>query len=266
MQMNDAHIYCSEEQFEDEFMGVVALYQEYFRIFGIEKYVMQFSTHHKNGLGKKYVDDEPLWQKTEEMVRRTMKNGGIPFVEVHDEAAFYGPKIDVQIWSAIGREFTLATNQVDFAQPARCNLSFINRQGDAEIPICLHRAPLSTHERMIGFLIEHYAGKFPVWLAPEHARVIPIGDSHNEYAERIVQELKSANLRVSADLSNERMNAKIRQAQLMQVPYMLVVGDREMENNSVSMRKRDGTRENGVPTEQFATSVRDRIASRSAEL
>jgi threonyl-tRNA synthetase len=266
MQMNDAHIYCSEEQFEDEFMGVVALYQEYFRIFGIEKYVMQFSTHHKNGLGKKYVDDEPLWQKTEEMVRRTMKNGGIPFVEVHDEAAFYGPKIDVQIWSAIGREFTLATNQVDFAQPARCNLSFINRNGDPETPICLHRAPLSTHERMIGFLIEHYAGKFPVWLAPEHARVIPINDSHNKYAEQIVLELKSANLRSSADLSNERMNAKIRQAQLMQVPYMLVVGDREIENNSVSIRRRDGTRQNGVPTEQFAALVRDRIASRSAEL
>ena len=266
MQMNDAHIYCSEEQFEDEFMGVVALYQEYFRIFDIEKYVMRFSTHHKSGLGKKYVDDESLWSKTEEMVRRAMKNGGIPFVEVNDEAAFYGPKIDVQIWSAIGREFTLATNQVDFAQPARCNLSFINRKGDSETPICLHRAPLSTHERMIGFLIEHYAGKFPVWLAPEHARVIPINDSHAEYAERIVQELKSANLRASADVSSERMNAKIRQAQLMQVPYMLVVGDREMENSNVSIRKRDGARQNGVPIGEFAALVRDRIVTRSAEL
>ena len=266
MQMNDAHIYCSEEQFEDEFMGVVALYQEYFRIFDIEKYVMRFSTHHESGLGKKYVDDESLWSKTEEMVRRAMKNGGIPFVEVNDEAAFYGPKIDVQIWSAIGREFTLATNQVDFAQPARCNLSFINRKGDSETPICLHRAPLSTHERMIGFLIEHYAGKFPVWLAPEHARVIPINDSHAEYADRIVQELKSANLRASADVSSERMNAKIRQAQLMQVPYMLVVGDREMENSNVSIRKRDGARQNGVPIGEFAALTRDRIATRSAEL
>ncbi len=266
MQMNDAHIYCSEEQFEDEFMEVVALYQEYFRIFDIEKYVMRFSTHHESGLGKKYVDDEPLWNKTEDMVRRAMKNGGIPFVEVHDEAAFYGPKIDVQIWSAIGREFTLATNQVDFAVPARCNLSFINRKGDTETPICLHRAPLSTHERMIGFLIEHYAGKFPVWLAPEHARVIPINDSHNQYAERIVRELKSANLRASADSSSERMNAKIRQAQLMQIPYMLVVGDREMEGSTVSIRKREGSRENGVPLDQLIALVQERIASRSAQL
>ena len=266
MQMNDAHIYCSEEQFEGEFMGVVDLYQDYFRIFDIDKYVMRLSTHHRSGLGKKYVDDEPLWLKTEEMVRRAMKNGGIPYVEVNDEAAFYGPKIDVQIWSAIGREFTLATNQVDFAQPARCNLSFVNSKGEPETPICLHRAPLSTHERMIGFLIEHYAGKFPVWLAPEQARVISINDNHNEYAEQVVHELKSANLRASADSSSERMNAKIRQAQLMQVPYMLVVGDREMEGNTVSIRKRDGARQNDVPIEQFITSVKDGITSRSAEL
>ena len=142
MQMNDAHIYCSEEQFEEEFMGVVDLYLEYFRIFGVEKYVMRLSTHHKTGLGKKYIDNEPMWLKTEEMVRNAMKNGNVPFVEVPDEAAFYGPKIDVQIWSAIGREFSLATNQVDFAVPARCDLSFINRAGESEIPICLHRAPL----------------------------------------------------------------------------------------------------------------------------
>ena len=210
MQMNDAHIYCSEEQYEQEFMGVIELYLEYFRIFGIDKYVMRLSTHHKSGLGKKYVDNEPMWLKTEEMVRNTMKNGGVPFVEEHDEAAFYGPKIDVQIWSAIGREFTLATNQVDFAQPARCNLSFINREGNSETPLCLHRAPLSTHERMIGFLLEHYAGKFPVWLSPEQARVIPISDSHNDYAQQLVQQLTAGGIRATAALSSDRMNAKIR--------------------------------------------------------
>ena len=142
MQMNDAHIYCSEEQFEEEFMGVVDLYLEYFRIFGVEKYVMRLSTHHRTGLGKKYIDNEPMWLKTEEMVRNAMRNGDVPFVEVPDEAAFYGPKIDVQIWSAIGREFSLATNQVDFAVPARCDLSFVNSAGESEVPICLHRAPL----------------------------------------------------------------------------------------------------------------------------
>jgi threonyl-tRNA synthetase len=166
MQMNDAHIYCAEEQFEQEFMAVINLYLEYFRLFGIEKYVMRLSTHHKNGLGKKYVNEEHLWLKTEEMVRRAMQHGGVPYVEVPDEAAFYGPKIDVQIWSAIGKEFTLATNQVDFAQPARFNLTFVNRDGKDETPICIHRAPLSTHERMIGFLIEQYAGNFPPWLSP----------------------------------------------------------------------------------------------------
>jgi threonyl-tRNA synthetase len=207
-----------------------------------------------------------MWLKTEEMVRNTMKNGGVPFVEEHDEAAFYGPKIDVQIWSAIGREFTLATNQVDFAQPARCNLSFINREGNSETPLCLHRAPLSTHERMIGFLLEHYAGKFPVWLSPEQARVIPISDSHNDYAQQLVQQLTAGGIRATAALSSDRMNAKIRQAQLMKVPYMLVVGDREVSDGTVSLRKRDGNRQNGMPLAEFIATVQERIASRSDEL
>ncbi len=266
MQMNDAHIYCSEDQFEEEFMGVVDLYLEYFRIFGVEKYVMRLSTHHKAGLGKKYIDNEPMWLKTEEMVRNAMRNGDVPFVEVPDEAAFYGPKIDVQIWSAIGREFSLATNQVDFAVPARCDLSFVNSAGESEIPICLHRAPLGTHERMIGFLLEHYAGKFPVWLSPEHARVIPINDSHNDYAQKIAERLREARIRAQADLGPDRMNAKIRQAQLMQVPYMLVVGDREIENSTVSVRKRDGARQNGLPVEEFVAAVQERIATRSNQL
>ncbi|MCE2394593.1 threonine--tRNA ligase [Candidatus Poribacteria bacterium] len=266
MQMNDAHIYCSEEQFEEEFMGVVDLYLEYFRIFGVEKYVMRLSTHHKTGLGKKYIDNEPMWLKTEEMVRNAMRNGNVPFVEVPDEAAFYGPKIDVQIWSAIGREFSLATNQVDFAVPARCDLSFVNSAGESEIPICLHRAPLGTHERMIGFLLEHYAGKFPVWLSPEHARVIPINDSHNDYAQKIAERLREAKIRAQADLGPDRMNAKIRQAQLMQVPYMLVVGDREVEGSTVSVRKRDGARQNGLPVEEFVAAVQERIATRSNQL
>ena len=263
MQMNDAHIYCSEEQFEDEFLRVVDLYLEYFRLFGIEKYVMRFSTHHKSGLGRKYVDNERMWLKTEEMVRHAMQNGDVPFVEVPDEAAFYGPKIDVQIWSAIGREFTLATNQVDFAQPERFGLRFVNKAGNPDVPICLHRAPLGTHERFIGFLIEHYAGKFPVWLSPEHVRVIPINDNHNDYAQKLDEQLKDAGLRSKADLSSERMNAKIRQAQLMKVPYMLVVGDREVSDGTVSLRKRDGSRQNGMPFQEFIAVVQGQIAARS---
>ncbi len=266
MQMNDAHIYCSEEQFEEEFLGVVALYRQYFDLFGVDRFVMRLSTHHKRGLGKKYVDNERLWLKTEDMVRRAMQNGGVPYVEAADEAAFYGPKIDVQIWSAIGREFTLATNQVDFAVPERFNLVFTNREGEDETPLCIHRAPLSTHERMIGFLLEHYAGNFPVWLSPEQVRVIPITDAHNEYASRLARGLKEQGVRAAADLGSDRMNAKIRNAQLFKVPYMLVVGDREMETETVSLRKRDGTRQNDMPVHAFSALVTERIARRSSEL
>jgi len=266
MQMNDAHIYVPEELFEQEFMGVIDLYHKYFEIFGIDKYLMRFSTHHKKGLGKKYVDNERLWLKTEEMVRRAMDNGGVPYKEQADEAAFYGPKIDVQIWSVIGREFSLATNQVDFAVPERFNLTFINREGQEETPLCIHRAPLSTHERMIGFLIEHFAGAFPVWLSPEQVRIIPITDLHNEYAQGLANQMKEAGLRAEADLGADRMNAKIRQAQLFKVPYMAVVGDREMAEGQISLRKRDGSRADSLPVGEFIAMVKQKIATRSREL
>jgi len=266
MQMNDAHIYCSEDQFEQEFMGVIDLYHKYFELFGIEKYVMRLSLHAKSGLGKKYVDNERLWLKTEDMVRRAMDNGGVPYVERADEAAFYGPKIDVQIWSAIGREFSLATNQVDFAVPERFDLKFTNSEGGEDVPLCIHRAPLSTHERLVGFLLEHYAGNFPVWLSPEQVRVISITDNQNEYAEKIAKQLRENGVRASADLSAQRMNAKIRQAQLMKVPYMIVVGDNEMKAEQVSLRVRDGSQQNNILLSDFIMRAKDRIARRSPEL
>lgn len=266
MQMNDAHIYVMEEQFEKEFLGVVDLYRKHFELLGIEKFVMRFSKHSKAGLGKKYVDNERLWEKTEDMVRRAMVNGNVPFVEVEDEAAFYGPKIDVQIWSAIGREFTLATNQVDFAQPARFDLKFTNKDGNDEMPLCIHRAPLGTHERMIGFLLEHYAGNFPVWLSPEQVRVISITDAQNEYAEKIAKGLRENGIRAEADLSSQRMNAKIRQAQLMKVPYMIVVGDNEMQAEQISLRVRDGSQENNISLSDFIFRAKDRIDRRAKEL
>ncbi len=266
MQMNDAHMYVTEDQFEPEFLGVIDLYLKYFELFGIEKYVMRFSKHSKVGLGKKYIDNERLWLKTEEMIRRAMMNGNVPFVEVEDEAAFYGPKIDVQIWSVIGKEFSLATNQVDFAQPARFDLKFTNKEGNEEVPLCIHRAPLSTHERMVGFLIEHYAGNFPVWLSPEQVRVIPITDGQNEYAHGIVAQLRENGIRAHADISAQRMNAKIRQAQLMKVPYMLVVGENEMKAEQVSLRVRDGSQQNNIPLSDFIARAKDRIARRAPEL
>jgi len=266
MQMNDAHIYCSEEQFESEFMAVIDLYKKYFELFGIDRYIMRLSLHAKEGLGKKYVDKPELWIKTEEMVRKAMINGNVPFMEVENEAAFYGPKIDVQIWSAIGREFTLATNQVDFAVPERFDLKFVNRDGVEEIPLCIHRAPLSTHERMIGFLIEHYAGNFPVWLAPEQVRVIPITDGQFDYAIEIERALKKQGVRVSADLSSERMNAKIRAAQLMKTPYMIVIGENEKNNRLVSIRVRDGSQRNNISLAEFSGDIIEKIKVRSSKL
>lgn len=265
-QQNDAHIYCSEEQFEEEFMAVIGLYLEYFRLFGIEKYVMRLSKHSKEGLGVKYVDDERLWLKTEGMVRQAMIKGGVPFVEAEDEAAFYGPKIDVQVWSAIGREFSVATNQVDFVQPQRCGLAFTNRDGQEEIPLCIHRAPLGSHERMIGFLIEHYGGDFPVWLSPEQVRIVPITDDHNDYAQQLEERLKDRKVRVQADLGSARMGAKIRGAQLMKVPYVLVVGNREVTEKTVSLRARDGRRQDNMPVAEFEALIRERIDGRLADL
>lgn len=265
-EQNDAHIYCPEAQFEEEFMAVMDLYQHYFELFGFDRYVMRLSKHDKKGLGKKYVDNERLWLKMEDKVRQILIDGNIPFVEAEDEAAFYGPKIDVQIWSAVGREFSLATNQVDFAQPPRFNLTFVNQEGQEETPLCIHRAPLGSHERFIGFLIEHYAGNFPVWLAPEQVCIIPITDAHHAYAVNLTGQMRAKGIRVRADLDSQRMNAKIRQAQLMKVPYMLIIGDREISQETVSLRKRDGLRQDDLPVDAFVAQVQERIANRSAEL
>ena len=265
MQMNDAHIYCSEEQFEEEFLGVIELYLEYFRIFDIDRYQMRLSTHDKKGLGKKYVDNEALWIKTEEMVRQAMRNGGVPFVEVPGEAAFYGPKVDVQVWSATGKEFTLATNQVDFAVPERFNLTFINRHGEPETPLCIHRAPLSTHERMIGFLIEHYAGSFPVWLSPVQAVLIPITDRHIPYAQEVADKLMEADIRAEVDDSGERMGKKIRKAQKRKVPYMLIVGDQEVESGQVALRTRSEGDRGPMAVSEFITYARRIIESKAYE-
>jgi threonyl-tRNA synthetase len=265
-QQNDAHIYCSEEQFEQEFMAVIDLYRYYFKLFGIEKYVMRFSQHSPKKLGIKYIDNPRLWQKTERMVREAMINGDVPFVEEADEAAFYGPKIDVQIWSAIGREFSLATNQVDFAQPLRLGLTYTDANGQEQTPLCIHRAPLGSHERFIGFLIEHYAGNFPVWLAPEQVRLIPITDSHNQYAANLASVLQDAEIRAQVDVSSSRMQAKIRQAQAMKVPYMLIVGDEEVRNGTVSVRQRDGSQENDLPLVAFMADLKEKILMRTAIL
>ncbi len=266
MQMNDAHIYCTEEQFEKTFMDVISMYLYYFKVFGIDKYVMRFSKHAKEGLGKKYIDNEALWVKTEDMVRKTLQNGKVNFVEVDNEAAFYGPKIDVQIYSAIGKEFTLATNQVDFAVPARFDLHYMDKEGKAVTPLCIHRAPLSTHERMIGFLLEHFAGNFPVWLSPVQAKIIPITDTQHEYAHKVMAQLKEEGIRVEIDDRSEKMQAKIRDAQMQKIPYMLVIGGREVEGNAVAVRQRDEQDLGAMPVTEFIAKIKEQINTKSLNL
>ncbi|MDB6109668.1 MAG: thrS, partial [Pedosphaera sp.] len=238
LNMNDAHIYCTEDQFADEFRAVNDMYLKYFKIFGLEKYQMRFSTHSKEGLGKKYVNEPELWIKTENMVRDVLKSSGINYVEVPNEAAFYGPKIDVQVWSVIGREFTIATNQVDFAVPAKFGLTYRDRDNTEKTPLCIHRAPLGTHERFIGFLIEHYAGNFPLWLAPEQVRVLTVGDDEAlvAYAKQIVAELRANMVRAESDYGTDKINGKIQQAEQAKVHTMLVIGGREKDAGAVAVR------------------------------
>jgi threonyl-tRNA synthetase len=238
LNMNDAHIYCTEEQFAEEFRAVNEMYLQYFKVFGLEKYQMRFSTHDPEKLGQKFVDEPELWKKTEDMVRRVLVESGINFIEVPNEAAFYGPKIDVQVWSAIGREFTIATNQVDFAVPAKFGLHYRDRDNTEKTPLCIHRAPLGTHERFIGFLIEHYAGNFPLWLAPEQVRVITLNDDQAllDYANPILSKLRAGMVRAEADFGSEPVKAKIAAAEKARVHTMLVIGHRDVENGQVSVR------------------------------
>jgi threonyl-tRNA synthetase len=238
LQMNDAHLYMTPEQFETEFNAVNEMYLKYFKLFRIERYVMRFSTHDPAKLGQKYVDEPELWKQTEDMTRNVLQRSGINYVEVPNEAAFYGPKIDVQVWSVIGREFTIATNQVDFAQPRRFDLRYKDRDNTEKVPLCIHRAPLGTHERFIGFLIEHYAGNFPLWLNPEQVRVLPIGDEAPllDYSRSILEELRGHQVRATLDASTDHIKAKIANAEQMKVHTMLVIGNRDLEANAVSVR------------------------------
>jgi threonyl-tRNA synthetase len=268
MQMNDAHIYCTEEQFASEFQAVNEMYLKYFKIFGIDRYQFRFSTHDPTQLGKKFVDQGDLWLKTEKMVRDVLIASDAPFVEVPNEAAFYGPKIDIQIWNVIGREFTLATNQVDFAVPARFGLTYKTRENTEATPLCIHRAPLGTHERFIGFLIEHYACNFPLWLSPEQVRVLPIGGPDEtalmEYSKALVAELRSHGVRAALDASNNKINGKIQDAEQMKVHTMLVIGRRDLEAGNVSVRVHGKGNLGAKPRAEVITDLLTEIRERRA--
>ena len=262
LQMNDAHIYCTKEQFKEEFLAVCNMYLQYFDIFGIEKYSMRLSLHDKDELGKKYVNEPELWIETEGWVREALIEGGLDFEEVPGEAAFYGPKIDVQVWSAIGKEFTLATNQVDFAIPAKFDLNYTDEKGSDNTPLCIHRAPLGTHERFIGFLIEHFGGNFPLWLAPVQVAVLPLSDKFLDYGNRVVKVLKESGIRVKLNDRADKIGSKIRAAELEKINVMLIVGEKEAENNSVSVRKRFEGDTGIIPLEDLRNQLLNEIKYR----
>jgi threonyl-tRNA synthetase len=269
LNMNDAHIYCTPEQFAAEFNAVNEMYLKYFKIFGIEKYVMRFSTHDPSRLtgdNAKFVNEPELWKQTEDLVRKVLIDSKIPYVEVPNEAAFYGPKIDVQVWSVIGREFTLATNQVDFAVPAKFGLTYRDKDNSNKTPLCIHRAPLGTHERFIGFLIEHYAGNFPLWLAPDQVRVLTLNDDEAliNYAKPIVAELRANMVRVDADFSATPFKAKIADAEKTRVHTMLVIGGRDMEAGQVSVRLHHGGPQGAKPKAEVVADILASIKERRA--
>ena len=267
MQMNDAHLYMTPDQFESEFNAVNEMYLNYFKLFGLDKYLMRFSTHDPAKLGQKFVDEPELWKQTEEMTRRVLKDSGINYVEVPNEAAFYGPKIDVQVWSVIGREFTIATNQVDFAQPRRLNLRYKDRDNVDKIPLCIHRAPLGTHERFIGFLIEHYAGNFPLWLSPEQVRILTIADETQllNYSRAILDELRGHQVRAEIDISTDKINGKIQRAEQMKVHTMFVIGKRDLEANAVSVRVHGKGNLGAKPRGEVIADILQSIKERRSE-
>jgi threonyl-tRNA synthetase len=264
--MNDAHIYCQPEKFAEEFNAVNEMYLKYFKIFGLEKYVMRFSTHDPARLGEKFVNEPALWIRTENMVRDVLKTSGINYVEVPNEAAFYGPKIDVQVWSTIGREFSIATNQVDFAVPAKFGLVYRDKDNTDKTPLCIHRAPLGTHERFIGFLIEHYAGNFPLWLAPDQVRVLTIGGDERlvGHARGLVQELRGKMVRAELDAGSDKINGKIQRAEQEKVHTMLVLGQRELEHDAVSVRIHGKGNQGVKPAAEVVTDILASIKERRA--
>lgn len=255
MSTNDAHIYCTREQIKEEFLKVMELHKYYYDIFGIKEYWMRLSLHDPNKKGK-YFDNPKLWEFTEQSLREAMRESGLPFEEAIGEAAFYGPKVDFQIKSVIGREETASTNQLDFIASERFGLKYVDSNGQEKPVFVIHRAPLGTHERFVAFLLEHYAGKFPVWLSPVQVVVIPIADRHQEAARKANEELQKANIRSEVDDRAESMQAKIRQATLQKVSYMGIIGDKEVQSGGLSIRTREGKDEGLVPLSNFIQKVK----------
>lgn len=261
--MNDAHLYVRKDQIKAEFANVIKMTQDYFKIFGLENYWFRLSKWDPQHTDK-YIDQPENWEFSQQVLREVLQDLKVEFVEVDDEAAFYGPKVDVQFKSVIGREETMSTIQLDFLAKERFGLSYVDENGQNNNEVfVIHRAPLSVHERFLAFLIEHYAGAFPVWLSPVQVKVLPIADRHQEYANKVAAQLKDAGVRVQVDDRSERLSAKIRDAQVHKIPYMLVVGDKEAEQSTVAVRKRDGGEQEVIALDEFAKNISMLIRERA---
>jgi threonyl-tRNA synthetase len=261
---NDAHIYCSLEDAEKEFVDVLKLHEYYYNALGLTRddyhIVIGLPDEAKRD---KYHGDKALWDKAEKIMRSAIEKVGIKSVDEIGGAAFYGPKVDINIKSSIGREFSISTTQLDLYMPTRFNLEFTNQAGEKELAAVIHRAPLGSHERFIGFLIEHFAGSFPVWLSPVQVKLIPISDKHIEYAKKVAESLQNEKIRVEIDDKAETMGNKIRKAQEEKIPYMIILGDKEVEAGNISVRYRDGKQENGTDLAAFTNKVKEIIITKS---
>ena len=265
MTLNDAHIFCTPEQIKEEFSNVMKLVERAYRDLGITNYSYRLSLRDPANK-EKYVDNDEMWALGERVLREALDGLGLPYKEGRGEAAFYGPKLDIQLADVMGHEETYSTIQVDFHLPNQFDLNYTAADGRLHRPVMIHRAIISTMERMVAYLIEHYAGAFPLWLAPVQIGIVPISERHQAYAEKVQQELRNAGFRVELDSRNEKMNAKIRDFTMQKIPYVLVVGDKEAESNAVSVRARGKGDQGSRPLEEFIAQAEVLIENKSLGL
>lgn len=261
MTLNDAHIFVRPDQIKEEFARVIDLIRKVYEDFGIKDYRFRLSYRDPQDT-EKYFDDDHMWEMSQRMLREVVEELGLPFYEAEGEAAFYGPKLDVQIKTALGKEETLSTAQLDFLLPERFELEYIGEDGKKHRPVVIHRGIISTMERMTAYLIENFAGALPLWLSPVQAKVIPVSTAFDEYAETVFSQLREAGVRVEIDVRNEKLGYKIREAQLEKIPYMLVVGENEKQAGAVAIRKRGEGDIGSMPIQDFIALVKNDIETK----
>lgn len=261
MTQNDSHIYCTLDEAVEEFVSVMKLHEYYYQALGIKEYHLELALRDPKKKDK-YHGDEKMWIMAEDLMKKAVAQTNIKMSVEEGNAAFYGPKIDFIVTSSIGREFAVSTNQIDLYMGERFNLKYVDKDGSEKTPVIIHRAPLGSHERFIGFLIEHYGGAFPLWLSPVQVQIIPIAERHNKYAQKVLEQLISANLRIEIDARAEKMQAKIRDAQLQKIPYMIIIGDREEAEGKIAVRSRQGQDLGALSQDEFLAKIKSEIESR----